>query len=69
MSLRSLSVVLPAYNEESVIAQTVQRCVDVLSVLAPDFEVIVVNDGSRDRTGAIVDELATSIPRVRARCV
>jgi glycosyltransferase involved in cell wall biosynthesis len=62
---RSLSVVLPAYNEEAVIAETVSRCVEVLRVLAPDYEVIVVDDGSRDRTGAVADELAAANPRVR----
>lgn len=62
---RSLSVVLPAYNEEAVIAETVGRCVEVLAVLAPDYEIIVVDDGSRDRTGAVADELAAANPRVR----
>src|SRR5215813_325484 len=58
LTARSLAVVLPAYNEEAVIAETVRVCVQVLSIVAPDFEVIVVNDGSRDHTGAIADELA-----------
>lgn len=62
---RGLSVVLPAYNEESVIAQTVEQCVLVLEVVAPDYEIIVVDDGSRDRTGPIADELAVANPRVR----
>jgi glycosyltransferase involved in cell wall biosynthesis len=62
---RGLSVVLPAYNEEAVIADTVARCVQVLSVIAPDYEIIVVDDGSRDRTGEIADELAARNPRVR----
>jgi glycosyltransferase involved in cell wall biosynthesis len=62
---RGLSVILPAYNEEMVIRQTVSRCVDVLSVLAPDYEIIIVDDGSRDRTGAIADELAASNPHIR----
>jgi glycosyltransferase involved in cell wall biosynthesis len=65
VTLRGLSVVLPAYNEESVIAETVRRCVEVLSVLAPDFEVIVVDDGSKDRTGEIADQLAAQSPHVR----
>jgi glycosyltransferase involved in cell wall biosynthesis len=64
VTLRGLSVVLPAYNEESVIAQTVGRCVEVLSVLAPDYEIVVVDDGSRDRTGEIADELAAAHPRI-----
>jgi glycosyltransferase involved in cell wall biosynthesis len=58
-------VVLPAYNEEAVIAQTINRCVEVLSVIAPDYEIVVVDDGSRDQTGAIVDTLSTVNPRIR----
>jgi glycosyltransferase involved in cell wall biosynthesis len=65
LTQRGLSVVLPAYNEESVIEQTVRRCLAVLTVLAPDFEVIVVNDGSKDRTGEIADRLAAESPHVR----
>lgn len=65
LTTRGISVVLPAYNEEAVIGATVQRCVDVLSTIAPDYEVIVVDDGSRDRTGQVADELAAANPRVR----
>lgn len=65
LTSRSLSVILPAYNEEAVIASTVARCVETLSVFAPDYEVIVVDDGSRDRTGAIVDELAAANPHIK----
>jgi glycosyltransferase involved in cell wall biosynthesis len=65
LTTRGLSVVLPAYNEETVIAGTVARCVEALSALAPDYEIIIVDDGSRDRTGEIADELAAANPRVR----
>src|SRR5262249_55174676 len=64
LTARGLAVVLPAYNEEAVIAETVRECVRVLSIVAPDFEISVVDDGSRDRTGAIADELAAADPRV-----
>lgn len=61
----SLSVVLPAYNEEQVIASTVCDVLDVLSAWRVDAEVLVVNDGSTDRTAAIVAALAATSPRVR----
>jgi len=61
----SLSVILPAHNEEAVIAETVQTVVDTLSAWVQDFEVIVVNDGSQDATRAIVETLAANDPRVR----
>jgi len=62
---QSLSVVLPAYNEEQVIASTICDVLDVLSAWRVDAEVLVVNDGSTDRTGAIVAALAATSPRVR----
>jgi glycosyltransferase involved in cell wall biosynthesis len=43
---------LPAYNEDQVIASTVCDVLDVLSAWRVDAEVLVVNDGSTDRTGA-----------------
>ncbi|HKF39300.1 MAG TPA: glycosyltransferase family 2 protein, partial [Ktedonobacteraceae bacterium] len=62
---RSLSVVLPAYNEEQVIASTISDVLDVLSKWWIDAEVLVVNDGSADRTGAIVAALALAHPQIR----
>jgi Glycosyl transferase family 2 len=50
----SLSVVLPTYNEEQVIASTVEQVTRELANLTRDFEVIVVNDGSTDGTGAVL---------------
>ncbi len=61
----SLSVILPAYNEEAAIAGTVQSVVDTLSQWVPDFEVIVVNDGSKDSTPAIVEAIVAANPHVR----
>jgi glycosyltransferase involved in cell wall biosynthesis len=65
----SISAVLPAYNEEAVIEQTVRHVAGVLRRLAPDFEVIVTDDGSRDRTGRILASLAAAEPELRLSVV
>jgi len=62
----SLSVFFPAYNDAGTIASLVIRAVQTAGRLTPDFEVLVVNDGSRDATAEILDELARTYPRVRA---
>ena len=61
-----LSVFFPAYNDSGTIASMVIRAVQAASALTPDYEVIVVNDGSVDATPQIIDELARTYPRVRA---
>ena len=63
--LEGLSAVLPAYNEEDNIAEAVQRLLAVLPDVARRYEVIVVDDGSRDRTGEIADQLARAHDAVR----
>lgn len=60
----TLSVILPAHNEEANIEVVVRSCLETLPKLVRDFEVVVVNDGSRDDTGAILDHLAAEDPRV-----
>jgi glycosyltransferase involved in cell wall biosynthesis len=65
----SISAVLPAYNEEAIIERTVRHVGDVLAGLANDFEIIVSNDGSRDQTGAVLDGLQVSDPRLNLRVV
>jgi glycosyltransferase involved in cell wall biosynthesis len=60
-----LSVFFPAYNDSGTIASLVIRAVQTASTLTPDYEVIVVNDGSSDATAAIADELAATYPHVR----
>jgi len=61
-----LSVFFPAYNDGGTIASMVIRTVKTASELTPDFEVIIVDDGSADGTAEIADELARTYPQVRA---
>ncbi|HXR65290.1 MAG TPA: glycosyltransferase family 39 protein, partial [Ktedonobacteraceae bacterium] len=65
ITVHSLSLVLPAYNEEQIIAATVEHAVNVLTEWVEDFEVIVVNDGSVDHTEAILAALSESDARIR----
>lgn len=62
---RSLAAVLPAHNEEAAIARTVNGVLEALAGWLADFEVIVVDDGSRDRTGAILDGIAADDPHLK----
>lgn len=60
-----LSVFFPAYNDGGTIASVVIMAVQAARQLTPDFEVIVVNDGSQDATSRILAELAALYPEVR----
>ena len=61
----SLSIVLPAYNEEENVASAVEEVSTVAQQLGMDYEIILVNDGSADRTGDIARELEQRIPNFR----
>ncbi|HBC72822.1 MAG: Glycosyltransferase [Candidatus Amesbacteria bacterium GW2011_GWB1_47_19] len=66
MKSPGLSVVIPAYNEEKNIAACLTAVHTVIRQLRlSDWEIIVVNDGSRDRTGAIAAGFQKKIPRLR----
>jgi len=61
----SLSLILPAHNEEANLETVVQRALEVLPTVADAFDIIVVDDGSRDSTPALADRLAAADRRVR----
>lgn len=54
----SLSIVIPAYNEETVIKKTLERVAEYLDVSHPSYEIIVVCDGSKDSTAIIAERFA-----------
>lgn len=57
-----VSIIIPCYNEGENVTETIAAA---CAQNYPDFEVIAVNDGSRDNTGAILDRLAVQYPRLR----
>ncbi|MFA7485799.1 MAG: glycosyltransferase family 2 protein, partial [Phycisphaerae bacterium] len=61
----SISVFMPCYNEQENVERVVSSALNVLSELDCEFEVIIVNDGSSDRTGKIADEIAAKNPAVK----
>jgi len=64
--LPELSIFFPCYNEEANVERVTRMAVEAGTKFAERFEVIIVNDGSRDRTGEIAERLAKELPGVRA---
>jgi glycosyltransferase involved in cell wall biosynthesis len=62
---RSISVVTPVYDGEASIAELCRRLGEVLPQLAAEYEIILVNDGSRDRSWEVISELSSRTPTVR----
>jgi dolichol-phosphate mannosyltransferase len=61
----TLSVVIPAHNEAEVIEPTLRGLIDQLGPAGIDYEIVVVDDASRDGTGDVVRRVAEEEPRVR----
>lgn len=66
MKLPELSVFFPAYNEEKNITSTLEAALKVLPSVAEKWEVLIINDGSKDKTGMVIEKLAKKHKGVRA---
>lgn len=64
-TVESLSLVVPAYNEEEVIGQTIKTYRDKLKKLAKKFEIIIVDDGSIDKTNSILRSLEKKYDEIK----
>ena len=61
--LDELSVFMPCYNEEANIANTFHKTVPILKEVAKKWEIVIINDGSKDKTGEIAVKLQKEYPQ------
>jgi len=61
----SITVFFPCYNEQDNVGRVAEQAIGVLERIHADYEIIIVDDGSRDATGPIADEIAAAQPCVR----
>lgn len=63
--MEKIAVIVPCYNEEAVLRESYRRTKAALAHLSNPTEIIYINDGSRDRTRALLDEIAAADPSVK----
>ena len=66
MKKYSITIFFPCYNEEQNVERVTREALEVAGRLFDDFEIIIVNDGSKDRTAEIADRLSKENPFIRA---
>lgn len=65
LSTPELSIIIPAYNEELRLPATLERIAAYLQTCSREAEVLVVDDGSKDRTAAVAESFRSKIPALR----
>lgn len=63
--MKSISIIIPAYNEEKNLADAVKTINAVVRSIFKDYELLILDDGSSDRTGIIADNLAKKNAKIR----
>ena len=61
----TITLIVPALNEERLITETVQQIVDVVETRFANYEILLIDDGSTDATGDCMEQLAAGNPRIR----
>lgn len=61
----TISIIIPAYNEDGNLTGTVREVLDALGDRFGGYEILIVNDGSKDRTGEVAEALAAGNPRIK----
>ncbi|HAL45066.1 MAG TPA: glycosyltransferase family 2 protein, partial [Phycisphaerales bacterium] len=64
--VKSLSVFFPCYNEQENVERVARSALELLESLGIDYEVIIVDDGSKDNTGQIADKLSAENNHIKA---
>lgn len=65
MNKPEITIFFPVYNDENTIPTMVDKCISVLNEIASAYEIIIVNDGSPDKSGEVADKLAKIHPCIR----
>lgn len=60
-----ISIFFPVYNDENTVEKVTEKSLEVLKQLTDDYEVLIINDGSPDRSGQVADQMAEKHPQVR----
>lgn len=63
--MKSVSIVVPSYNDEKHIEMTIKKINGIAAKLFDDYEVLIFDDGSEDKTGEIVDRLAKKNSKIK----
>lgn len=65
LPLASLSLIIPAYNDETTVNRLITDADGILHNICRDYEIVVINDGSKDNTLEVLKETAKRIPRMK----
>lgn len=60
-----ITIILPCYNEEAIIETNLKTITEYLNNSNFNYEILIINDGSSDRTGDIADELEKGTKNIR----